>query len=59
LIRKPRREDLTPKFYSLFEFIAITLGIMLIPLMSYIPKQIRVNILFWGYKLTGGEIHKL
>lgn len=55
MIKKPTRRGLTPKYYSLSQFMIISLGLMMIPLMSYIPRKLRMKILFWGHKYVRGE----
>lgn len=45
MIQKPRREDARIKYGTNLEVMATMLGLMLIPLMSRIPKQSRLTIL--------------
>jgi len=59
MISKPSRGDLRKKSYGLVEYFTIVFGILLIPLMSYVPQKIRIKILFWGYKLAGGNPDEL
>lgn len=58
MIQKPRREDQKLRYGSHLEFIVVILGLLLIPFMSLIPQNIRLNILYRIYRLSGGEQYR-
>jgi len=54
VINKPRRED-SRKLFGVVEYFLVIVALGFIPIMAFVPNEIRMKLLNIGYKIFGGE----
>lgn len=54
MIKKPSRK-INEKFYGVVTYSLFIFGLIIIPFISLIPKEIRMKILHRGKTIVGGE----
>lgn len=53
MIHKPRRSEARRRYGAILEVMFIIFGLILVPFMSHIPKQIRLKALNATQKMAG------
>lgn len=53
MIQKPRRSEAKKKYENSLEVIIVIFGLIMVPFMSYIPKQIRWKLINATEKMAG------